>query len=46
LKKKGLEAVLAELGYIQREPCGHDDSHDNIMLYIFVKKFLLFTSAK
>lgn len=31
LKKKGLEeleAVLAELGYTQREPSGHDDSHD------------------
>ncbi|TKY73231.1 hypothetical protein E2542_SST01982 [Spatholobus suberectus] len=30
LKKKGLEeleAVLAELGYTQREPSGHDDSH-------------------
>lgn len=33
LKKKGLEeleAVLAELGYPQREPSGHDDSHGNI----------------
>ena len=42
LKKKGLEeldAVLAELGYAQKEPGGQDDSH-GILLLIMGENYL------